>query len=132
MNRVMGAIVLIDPETNATAGAGMIRGAVESAFRPVTSAERAGRFGHRPNVVRLSGRHSLAARLERRIFDRGGMAVVRDHATVDVLEAFDAAGIIALLVDETGSTWAPDDATACEQILRELFVDSELGSGEAI
>ena len=132
LNRVMGAIILIDPETNATAGAGMIRGAVESAFRPVTVAERTGRFGHGPGIVRLGGRRSLAARLERRIFDRGGVAAVRDTATIEVLEAFESAGLITILADEPGPVWAPDDATACEQILKELFVDSELGSGEAI
>jgi sulfate adenylyltransferase subunit 1 (EFTu-like GTPase family) len=132
-NRVMGAIVLIDPETNATAGAGMIRGAVESSFKPLTAGERIGRFGHRSGVVRLSGRRALASRLERRIFDRGGIPVVLDQATVPVLEALDAAGVIAILVEESaGHAWAPDDATACEQILRELFVDSDLGSGEAI
>jgi sulfate adenylyltransferase large subunit len=132
VNRVMGAIVLIDPETNATAGAGMIRGAVESAFRAVTAAERTGRFSHGPGVVRLGGRRSLAARLERRIFDRGGVAVVRDRASIEILEALDAAGLITILVDEPGPVWASDDATACEQILRELFVDIGLGSGEAI
>ena len=131
-NRVMGAIVLIDPETNATAGAGMIRSAVESKFRPVTPAERTGRFGHGPAVVRLSGRESLASRLERRIFDRGGVAVLRPTASVDVLEALAAAGLITILVNESGPAWASDDNTACEQILKELFVDTGLGSGEAI
>ncbi len=131
-NRVMGAIVLIDPETNSTAGAGMIRGAVESAFRPVTSTERAGRFGHPPGVVRLGGRSGLAARLERRIFDRGGVAVVREHASAEILQALQQAGLITILTAEPGVDRAPDDATACEQILKELFVDSDLGSGEAI
>ncbi|HEY3742191.1 MAG TPA: GTP-binding protein [Bryobacteraceae bacterium] len=131
-NRSMGAIVLIDPETNATAGAGMIRSAVESTFRPVTAAEREGRFGHNAAVVRLNGRHSLASRLERRIFDRGGVATVRDHASVDLLEALDAAGLIVILVEEAGPAWASDDGTACEQILKELFVDHGLESGEAI
>jgi sulfate adenylyltransferase subunit 1 len=131
-NRVMGAIVLIDPETNATAGAGMIRGAVESSIRPVTPAERTGRFGHGSAAIRLGGRRSLAARLERRIFDRGGVPIVRDRASVEVLEAFNTAGVILILVDESGPTWPSDDATACEQILRELFVETGLGSGEAI
>ena len=131
-NRAMGAIVLIDPETNATAGAGMIRGAVESAFRPVTPGERTSRFGHGAAVVRLSGRRALASRLERRIFDRGGVAVVRHQAAPELLQALASAGLIAILVDETGPAWAADDASACEQIERELFVDAGLGSGEAI
>ena len=131
-SRVMGAIVLIDPETNATAGAGMIRGAIESVVRPITASERAGRFGHRTEVVRLSGRRSLATRLERRIFDRGGVAVVLDRAGLDVLEALASAGLIAVLVEEIGPAWAMDDATACDQILRELFVEEGLGAGEAI
>ena len=131
-NRMMGAIVLIDPETNATAGAGMLRGAVESAFRPVTAAERASRLGHFGAVVRLGGRRSLAARLERRIFDRGGVAVVRDSAGVELLDALTSGGLIAILVDPAGPAYATDDATACEQILQELFVDQDLSSGEAI
>jgi hypothetical protein len=132
INRVMGAIVLIDPETNATAAAGMIRGAVETAFRPVTATERAGRFGHGPAAVRLNGRATLAARLERRIFDRGGVAVVLEIASPEVLAAFATAGLITILTNETGHAWAADDATACEQILKELFVDSGLDAGEAI
>jgi len=134
-NRVMGALVLIDPETNSTAGAGMIRGAVETSFKPLTAGERIGRFGHRSGVVRLNGRRALASRLERRIFDRGGIPVVLNQASVETLEALDAAGAIAILVDESAGQahkWAPDDPTACEQILRELFVDSDLTSGEAI
>ena len=132
-NRSMGALVLIDPETDATAAAGMIRSAVETAFRPVTQAERNSRFGHGPAVVKLNGRATLAARLERRIFDRGGVAIVKTNATKEVLEALDAAGLIAILVDDPGPTRAPDDSTACEQILKELFSDSgDLVSGEAI
>ena len=132
LNRVMGAIVLIDPETNATAGAGMIRSAVESAFRPVTQAERIGRFGHGHGSVNLNGRRTLAARLERRIFDRGGVATMLEIATPETQKVLEAAGVITILVNEPGPAWAPDDTTACEQILKELFVDSELGTGEAI
>jgi hypothetical protein len=110
----------------------MIRGAVEGVLKPVTPHERAARFGHGPQVVRLGGRRALATRLERRIFDRGGVAVVRDRAGIDMLEAFDAAGMIVILVEEAGPLLAADDATACEQILRELFVDAGVESGEAI
>src|SRR5262249_54571566 len=74
-NRATGSFIIIDPETNATSGAGMIvgpAGAGESAaLHPVTSAERVARWGHRGYVVRLGHRRSLAEILERKLFDHG-------------------------------------------------------------
>ncbi len=88
-NRSTGAFILIDPVTNATVGAGMIRGleAEESARRAarseesfgappgeaarVTPAERWSRNGHRPATVFLKGALPLALALERQLFDRG-------------------------------------------------------------
>ena len=130
----MGAFILIDPETNETVGAGMIRGAVQSTFQPVMGRERTSRFGHVPAVVRLNGRRSLAERLERRIFDRGGLAIVLNLASEETLDALKAAGLIAILVEESGPERSQDDGSACDQILGELFTEAEsdVTSGEAI
>ena len=134
VSRMMGAFILIDPETNETVGAGMIRGAVQSTFQPVMGRERTSRFGHVPAVVRLNGRRSLAERLERRIFDRGGLAIVLNLASEETLDALKAAGLIAILVEESGPERSQDDGSACDQILGELFTEAEsdVTSGEAI
>ncbi|MBS1835196.1 MAG: sulfate adenylyltransferase subunit CysN [Acidobacteria bacterium] len=121
-NRATGAFIVIDPETNATAGAGMLRGAVEAEFRPVKPADRVARYGHQSKVIRLSGRGDLARRLERRIFDRGGVAAVLDHANVEVLEALAEAGCVAVLVNEPSSTpLAVGDHAAIDELLDEIF-----------
>jgi sulfate adenylyltransferase subunit 1 len=86
-NRTTGSFILIDAATNATVGAGMIQedlaaaqipGEIENelpasaaAEIPVASEERYARHGHFPGIVLLEGRSSLAARLERLLFERG-------------------------------------------------------------
>jgi sulfate adenylyltransferase large subunit len=78
-NRITGSFILIDPISNATLGAGMIRadladqtfaaGASEREVVPVTAAERYKRHGHDPALVVVEGNSALAARLERALFD---------------------------------------------------------------
>jgi sulfate adenylyltransferase large subunit len=143
-NRTTGGFIVIDPETNATAGAGMLRGVVEAEFREVKSGDRIARYGHPARVVRLSsGRGALAKRLERRIFDRGGVAVVLEHASsdvlehasIDVLEALAAAGIVAILVEDSPAPALPaDDGAALEFLLDSIFAASEdvTAGGEGI
>ncbi len=124
-NRATGAFIIIDPETNSTAGAAMLRGAVEAEFREVRDADRVARYGHQSRVIRLGGRSALAKRLERRIFDRGGFAVVLDHASVEALSALSAAGAVAILVQEEpagGAASLPaDDHAALEILLEQVF-----------
>jgi bifunctional enzyme CysN/CysC len=101
-NRVTGAFILIDRMSNGTVGAGMI---VDRANAPavlrddweedtfaamqalrssqVTSAERAGRFGHAPLTILVSGlpssgKTTIAYALERRLFDMGRAVTVLD------------------------------------------------------
>ena len=103
----------------------MLRGVVEAEFREVKASDRAARYGHPARVVRLGGRESLAKRLERRIFDRGGVAVVLDHASIDMLEAFANAGVAAILVHETAvPALPPDDGAALDTLLEQVFADS--------
>jgi bifunctional enzyme CysN/CysC len=84
---VTGSFILIDRLTNATVGAGMLVGPTGGWDRhapeglvhhrsEITSTERAGRLGQRPCTVLLTGqtgagKTTVAAALERRLFDRG-------------------------------------------------------------
>src|SRR5260370_8921587 len=83
-NRTTGSLILIDPATNATVGAGMIQEEVaakgiagepknELATSaadeiPVALEERYARNGHFPGVVLLERRAALAERLDRPLF----------------------------------------------------------------
>lgn len=106
LNRETGSFILIDPHTNATVAAGMIRGAVQSVedlpeaedadeeLRPVSPGvvweswnielpERERRSGHKAGVVWFtglsgSGKSSIARRLERRLFDEGMQTMLLD------------------------------------------------------
>jgi hypothetical protein len=78
-NRIAGSFILIDPISNATLGAGMIRedlsdttavtSADDLAKKPVTSAERYKRHGHHPGLIVVENNLTLAARIERALFD---------------------------------------------------------------
>ncbi len=75
-NRITGSFILIDPISNATLGAGMIRAdlsdqtVVEDASqKPVKATERYKRHGHNPALVLVEGNPDLAIRLERALFD---------------------------------------------------------------
>ena len=90
-NRRTGSFVLVDRMDNATVAAGMILGASSIWDRSpaaglvrhrseITPEERVARFGQRPCTVLLTGltaagKSTIAAGLERRLFDRG-------HATI--------------------------------------------------
>ncbi len=92
MSRSTGAFVLIDSITNDTVAAGMIVGesreklasrSTDQAHSQVSPAERQARTGQRGGVVWLtglprSGKSTLAYALERRLFDRGAIALVVD------------------------------------------------------
>ncbi|MGA3010702.1 MAG: sulfate adenylyltransferase subunit CysN [Terracidiphilus sp.] len=80
-NRSTGAFILIDAETNSTVAAGMITSATAitaagehlhaDAWGPVTSGERAARWGHRGGVLELSGPAELVDSIERSLFSVG-------------------------------------------------------------
>jgi bifunctional enzyme CysN/CysC len=105
LNRETGSFILIDPHTNNTVAAGMIRGAVktvedlpaeatEDAIRPVSPdvvweswnielIEREQRSGHRAGVIWFtglsgSGKSSIARGLERKLFDAGAPTMLLD------------------------------------------------------
>jgi sulfate adenylyltransferase large subunit len=85
-NRATGAFILVDPETNGTVAAGMIR-AVEKVTAPgvqaladvwgrMTAGEREARWGHRGGVLELRGSMEIADAIERSLFT-GGAATIR-------------------------------------------------------
>jgi bifunctional enzyme CysN/CysC/sulfate adenylyltransferase subunit 1 len=83
LNRTTGSFIVIDPLTNATLAAGMIRedlsgsGGISTRKEippsqiPVTPLERYRRHGHYPAVILANVRPSLAGQLERVLFEEG-------------------------------------------------------------
>ena len=111
-NRHTGSFVLIDPQTNATVAAGMIRQITGVASNtapiattdaaPVTVEHRALRYGHSGAHLGLPG--SLAAAVERAIFDRGGLALRWPGAGDAAIAHLVSLGVIVLteIRDEQG------------------------------
>ena len=71
-NRITGSFILIDPISNATLGAGMIRAdlsdhtvVLDAAPKPVTATERYKRHGHFPALILVEGNPGLASKIER-------------------------------------------------------------------
>jgi hypothetical protein len=115
-NRGTGAFILIDPVSNGTVAAGMIRerraedgrhdltAALRSeAFSQgrLTPAERYSRWRHLPATIWLTARRDLAYLIERRLFDRGCLvhAVVDDfesHVLPELASFSNQAGMIAI------------------------------------
>jgi sulfate adenylyltransferase large subunit len=83
LNRTTGSFIVIDPLTNATLAAGMIREDLsESAsistrkeilhsYAPITPLERHRRHGHCPAIILANARPSIAGQLERALFEEG-------------------------------------------------------------
>jgi sulfate adenylyltransferase subunit 1 len=122
-NRTTGSLILIDPLTNATVGAAMIRESQEpkaenkdtadATFRSaregaVTAAERTQRRGHRPALLLFNGDRALAQTIERDLFARGFDAVFVDYCqTVStaggaLLAAFWDLGLVTVVWAATG------------------------------
>jgi sulfate adenylyltransferase subunit 1 len=108
-NRITGSFILIDPISNATLGAGMIRAdlsgkavASAAAQEPVTAAERYKRHGHYPALILVENDASLAARLERALFDEHFQVLLVDGGDVPAsvlagqYAAFEAAGVVVI------------------------------------
>jgi sulfate adenylyltransferase subunit 1 len=80
-NRSTGAFILIDATSNATVAAGMITAVAadtsdgddesEQLSSPVSSKERAARWGHQGGVLSLSGPEELINLIERSLFQTG-------------------------------------------------------------
>ncbi len=111
-NHITGSFVLIDPETNITSAAGMIRGAsADQQAGPVKPSERIARWGHRGAILEVSTK-TVALTLERLLFDRGAAVAVVDSA--EAAAVLEAAGMLAIL---PGSAVGETDISAIVQRL---------------
>jgi sulfate adenylyltransferase subunit 1 len=108
-NRITGSFILIDPISNATLGAGMIRAdladqtvADVSTQEPVTAAERHKRHGHYPALILVENNPSFATRVERALFAEHFEVLLVSSASVSssVLEsqypALESAGLLVI------------------------------------
>jgi sulfate adenylyltransferase subunit 1 len=113
-NRTTGSLIIIDPLTNATLGAGMIQSPLLGSTdalqlspelkldTPVANRERYQRHGHYSAIFSTSARPELAKRLERSLFDKGFEAIVVDASEAALLVAKDfwsvlyAAGFVVI------------------------------------
>ena len=110
-NRTTGSFILIDPISNATMAAGMIRrNLAESAgdYAPVTAVERQARNGHRPAVI-LVKHQELGQAIERKLFDDGYQVIAVNEDThpgdglVHLAKLAAKNGFVAIVSSETVS-----------------------------
>jgi hypothetical protein len=86
-NRAMGNFILIDPQTNATLAAGMIRGAIAEAERR-----------HKPALVTFpEGATAAVNRLERELLVLGAEAVKTSVTSVATLRGLLGLGLVVLV-----------------------------------
>lgn len=136
-SRATGGFILIDPSSNATLGAGMVRetslvdaaaredrrnAAVPASLREVSPQERHRRHGYKPGVFLLGNRLSLAKSLERAFFEEGFEVVMVDGSGVATpvlagfLAALYSAGMVVLC---TNAVFAAEDLA--ELPLEDIF-----------
>ncbi len=111
-NRGTGALILIDPETNATVAAGMITdaqgqaAAIEedeaAAWGRVTAGEREARWRHRGGVLELSGPTELIDAVERSLFAVGAVTCRIDAGELASLEHLGVLEIVSDLETRAG------------------------------
>ena len=124
LNRTTGSFILIDPISNATVGAAMIRedlsrnkgGRVpefrsfeEQRLGAVTSEEQYQRHGHRSAIFSVVGNRAFAERLERLLFERGfavGLVRAKEVPSISlpaVLSALRGVGTAIIHSSDAGS-----------------------------
>jgi sulfate adenylyltransferase subunit 1 len=133
-NRATGGLILIDAETNATVGAGMILApviverdrlkavALDLTHERVTPVERIVRYRHGGATISLGDRKAVAWLVERRLFDRGCSVAVVERASAETLAVLEHAGVLVLLVSDKASDWSlpADDAEAATFVVTTL------------
>jgi sulfate adenylyltransferase large subunit len=113
-NRITGSFILIDPISNATLGAGMIRAdladqtgvepiaEISQTLKSVTAQERYRRHGHNPALILVEKNPVLAMRIERALFnDRFQVLLISGESLpASMLEnqfaAFESAGFVVI------------------------------------
>jgi sulfate adenylyltransferase subunit 1 len=136
-NRITGSFILIDPISNATLGAGMIRAdladqsvaasvSIAQEYVPVTPAERYKRHGHYPGLIVVENNPGLATRLERALFDDRFevLLVSGDALGVSNLEkqyaAFETSGLVVIY---SCATLAPEAKRKFAALAADRFFD---------
>jgi sulfate adenylyltransferase subunit 1 len=132
-NRITGSFILIDPISNATLGAGMIRAdlsdqtvTADSAHKLVTASERYKRHGHYPALILVEGNPVIAARLERALFDEHFevVQVSGEDVPAAILESqfkvFESMGLIVIYSSEA---LAPDAKRKLSALAADRFFD---------
>ncbi len=110
-NKATGSFIVIDRLTNITVGAGMISGdASVEEWLPVSTEERATRFGQIASVITLTGSNAqqMAYHLERKLFDTGHAATILETGSDELISAVKNAGLLCLCLEEK-----PSLADAC-------------------
>ena len=99
-NRVTGSFVLIDPVTNLTAAAGMIReikGEANSVLtNAVSAADRVARWGHSGVHIHITGPAIFADTAERALFLRGAFVVRPERPSRETIEDLATAGALVV------------------------------------
>ncbi len=100
-NRHTGAFILIDPGTNATVAAGMIRGVLTGAPTPetladgpVTEDERAALWGHSGAVLELQADPAIANALERALLAEGCFVLRADRILAGSQQLAEAGALV--------------------------------------
>ncbi|PKM10328.1 MAG: sulfate adenylyltransferase subunit CysN [Gammaproteobacteria bacterium HGW-Gammaproteobacteria-3] len=115
ISKSTGAFIIIDRLSNVTVGAGMITdSADDGSLQPVSTEERAARFGQSARIIAITGAeaHDAAYRLERKLFDTGHAATVletQDKSAPDLAQAIKQAGLLCLRVGSIGHVSAEAD-----------------------
>ena len=145
-NRATGAFILIDPESNRTVAAGMVKvaGAATMQRERVTAEERAKRWGHRGGVLELNGPVEVIDAVERGLFhagvitariedsDRsnqpGLLAVLERSSILALVVAIDDNSRLSARVEGREATLASDDSGEAVATIHQLLTDAGIFS----
>jgi sulfate adenylyltransferase subunit 1 len=140
-SRTTGSFILVDPLSNATVGAGMIRDdlsqsqfieakekelKLQGANGAVTAQERFARHGHRPAIFLLPEGDSLVKLAERALFEKGFEAILlhensfSSQSLAATLNSLWSAGLVVLLVSKKTSK---ETKSALEAIAGDFVFD---------
>jgi bifunctional enzyme CysN/CysC/sulfate adenylyltransferase subunit 1 len=120
-NRAVGSLILIDPISNATVGAGMIVGAVNDGARSESGSASTA-------FILLRGEIEAAQRALQSLHAAGRPAVIIDDDTIDpqalpsVARALQLAGVTAI---STRRDLKPETVSAVRGIAGEMWIESE-------
>ncbi len=137
-NRTTGSFIVIDPVTNATMGAAMIRDRLPESGQtkqnrrvtdptaPIASLERYRRYGHYPAVLLFNASAGLASRIERILFDEGFQVMVvgdESGSSIPPRSAWCALYTAGFVVLYPNSSLTPEERLELKAMAGDRFVD---------